>query len=150
MILLVALIGSLGGCIFGGDGAGNEAQRQITRPNSGALALDDPGAVRAFDVADMFLLDWFFRRNPEEALAHISSDVRASLSSTVTETEIEGECSFVQVEGDPLDADGTTVARYAAEGCRILPPDDDPATHIAVVVTVSDSNAWVTDVRLQR
>lgn len=150
LMVVVLIAGLASGCIFGGENSADAGAGQITRPNDSGLALDDPGAVQAFDAADMFLVDWFFRRNPEQALAHVSADVRPSLTSTVTETRIEGQCSFVQVDGDPLDANGTTVARYAINGCQVIPPNEEPATHIAVSVTVSDTQAWVTGVEFQR
>jgi hypothetical protein len=120
---------------------------QIVRPADAGLALDDPGAVRAFETADRFLSDWLFLHDTTRASQHITPDLRASLEALLNETEVEGSCVLRQIEGDSLDAQGVTVARYAIEGCQITPPEADPADAIDITVTVTDEAAWVTGVQ---
>ncbi len=140
--LIIALV--LTGCISGGSDAQNSGPPgQITRPADVSLALDDPGAVRAFNTADLFLTDWFFLGNPEAAANRISLNLRQPWESLLSETGVDGNCSFRQVGGPPLDASGTTIARYQIDGCLITPPGDKTATHINVGVTATDTSAWV-------
>lgn len=120
---------------------------QIVRPADAGLALDDSGAVQAFGAADRFLSDWLFLQDTTRAAKHITPDLRPTLEALLNDTEIEGTCVLRQIEGEPLDAQGTTVARYVIEGCQITPPDAEPADAIDITVTVTDQSAWVTGVQ---
>lgn len=151
--LLLALIPALllPACLGGGDdddGSG-EQPGQITRPADAGLPLDDPIAVQAFNRADQLLLDWFILGDLDRALENFGSNLRTSWASIFDGTTVEGECSFTQVEGSPPDQSGTLTARYAIDGCRVAPPGDLTATHIAIQVTVTDQNAWVISVEFE-
>lgn len=121
---------------------------QIVRPSDAGLALDDPGAVQAFETADRFLSEWLFLHDATRASQNISPDLRAGLEGLLNDTEVEGNCVLRQIQGDPLDAQGTTVARYAVESCQIALPEGEPADAIDVTVTIADQTAWVTAVQL--
>ena len=119
---------------------------QITRSSDLGLPLDHPGAVQAYDRADQLLLDWFIRRDLDAALGNFSSNLRTTWASIFDSTAIEGNCSFIQIEGTVPDQSGTATARYSIDGCRVAPPGDLTAAHINVMVTVTDQNAWVVSV----
>jgi hypothetical protein len=134
-------------CIGGADGSDDgERPGQITRRADVGLPLDNPQSVRAFDRADTLLLDWFILGDLENALLSFSSNLRTGWSSIFDGTAVEGECSFTQLEGSLPDQSGTVSARYAIDGCRVAPPGDLTASHIAIMVTVTDQNAWVISV----
>ena len=148
LTLLVAIF-LLPACIGGGDDDDldrDDGPGQITRPADLGLPLDNPAAVQAYDRADQLILDWFIRRDLDVALENFSSNLRTTWSSIFDGTEIEGNCSFTQVEGTVPDQSGTALARYAIDGCRVAPPGDLTATHINIQVTVTDQNAWVVSV----
>lgn len=141
----------LAGCNGDGKSAADSIDinaGQIIRPSDAGLALDDPGAVQAFETADRLLSDWLFLQDPTRAAQHISPDLRAGLEALLKDTEVEGACILRQIQGDPLDAEGTTVARYTVENCRIALPEGEPADAIDVTVTITDQTAWVTNVQL--
>jgi len=136
----------LGGCLGGDDDNAGERPGQITRPADAGLPLDDPIAVRAFDRADQLLLDWYIRHDLDRALENFSANLRTAWASIFDGTTFTGQCSFTQVEGSQPDGSGTVSARYAIDGCRVAPPGDLTASHITVLVTVTDQNAWVISV----
>lgn len=141
----------LAGCNGDGKSAADPIEvnaGQIVRPSDAGLALDDPGAVLAFETSDRFLTDWLFLQDATRASLHISTDLRPGLMALLNDTEVEGSCVLRQIQGDALDAGGTTVARYAVEDCRITPPDGELADAIDVTVTVAGQDAWVTAVQL--
>ena len=141
----------LTGCSGGGEGASGTVVEvkagQIVRSSDADLALNDPGAVQAFDTAGRFLTDWLFLQDTTRASQHLSPDLRAGLESLLNETQVDEGCVLRQVQGEPLDAQGMTVARYLIEGCQITPPEQDPADAIDITVTVSDQGAVVTGVQ---
>ena len=146
LLMLVALI--LPACI-GGDDDDDDltgGPGQITRPSDLGLPLSDPRAVQAYDRADQLLLDWFIRRDLDAALGNFGSNLRTTWASIFDGTAIEGNCSFVQIEGTVPDQSGTATARYSIDGCRVAPPGDLTAAHINIMVTVTDQNAWVVSV----
>ncbi|MEZ4520764.1 MAG: hypothetical protein R3A46_03815 [Thermomicrobiales bacterium] len=145
----VALSLMLPACIGDDDDDGmdrDDRPGQITRPADVGLPLDDAGAVQAYDRADQLLLDWFIRQDLDAALQNFSSNLRPNWSSIFDSTAIDGNCSFTQVEGTVPDQSGTVTARYSIDGCRVAPPGDLTASHINVMVTVTDQNAWVVSV----
>ena len=151
-LLVVAALLSFSGCMGGDDGDGldrDDRPGQISRPADIGLPLDDPRAVQAYDRADQLLLDWFITRDLDIALENFSSNLRTTWASIFDGTEIEGNCSFTQIEGTAPDGSGTTTARYAIDGCRVAPPGDLTASQIAITVAVTDQNAWVTSVEFE-
>ncbi len=151
-VALVLAVLLLPACISGGDDDGpdrDDGIGQITRPADLGLPLDNPAAVQAYDRADQLLLDWFIRRDLDAALGNFSSNLQTTWASIFDGTEIDGNCSFTQVEGSVPDASGTAVARYAIDGCRVAPPGDLTAAHVNIQVTVTNQNAWVTSVEFE-
>ncbi|HLT19404.1 MAG TPA: hypothetical protein VKZ96_08115 [Thermomicrobiales bacterium] len=149
LLALALLAALLTGCLGGDDDDDGERPGQITRPAGAGLPLDDPVAVQAFDRADQLLLDWFILGDLNRAQENFSANLRTVWASIFDGTTIDGECSFTQVEGSQPDASGTVSARYAIDGCRVAPPGDLTATHITILVTVTDQNAWVISVEFR-
>jgi hypothetical protein len=137
------------GCISD-DGGDDESHGQITRPADIGLPLDNADSVAAFDVADNLLLNWFFREDIERALGQIYPDVRESWRSLLEDTEIEGDCSLVQVEGSTPDPSSTVTARYAISGCKVTPPGGKTAVYIELTMSRSEDRFWVNQIEFLR
>lgn len=144
----MALLG-LTGCL--GDGTDAiEPHGQITRSADIGLPLDNPDAVMAFDVADDFLLSWFFRDDTDRALEEVHPDLRESWRSLLDDTKISRDCSLLQIEGAVPDAAGTVTARYALDGCQVTPPGGTTALYIDLTMTRADNRYWVNQVEFLR
>lgn len=148
MVGMFALL-LLTGCMGDGGGAG-EFRGQITRPADVGLPLDNPDSVAAFDVADDFLLSWFFRDDIDRALEEIHPDLRESWRSLLDDTQISRNCSLLQVEGGVPDQGGGITARYAFGGCRVTPPGGKTAVYIQLTMTRVDNRYWVNQVEFLR
>lgn len=141
---VLALLG-LAGCMGDATGA-NEQGEQITRPADVGLPLDNPDSVAAFDVADDFLLSWFFRDDIDRALEEMHPDLRESWRSLLEDTEIDRNCSLLHIEGSVPDQGSGVTARYAFDGCQVTPPGDKTAVYIELTMTRAEDRFWVNQV----
>lgn len=149
--MLLTVLALVAGCITNDDNDDPDVEPtpeplpgQITRPAASNIALDDPGALEAFEVSEDFLVAWLFLRQPDQALREVSSDRRPTLMPVLEDTQVSGTCRLTQVAGDVPDENGVTTARYRVEACQIVPVGtDDAATQISVTVTLAEQRAWV-------
>lgn len=145
---VVALLG-LTGCLGDKTGA-SEPRGQITRPADVGLPLDNPESAAAFDVADDFLLTWFFRDDIDLALEEMRPDLRESWRALLEDTDISRKCSLLQVEGSLPDQGGGVTARYAFGGCQVTPPGGKTAVYIQLTMTSVDNRFWVNQIEFLR
>ncbi|CAN5825234.1 hypothetical protein BH20CHL1_BH20CHL1_01760 [soil metagenome] len=148
MVGTLMLLG-LTGCMGDANGA-SEPRGQITRPADIVLPLDNSDSVEAFDVADDFLLSWFFRDDIDRALEEVHPDLRESWRALLDDTEISRNCSLLQVEGGMPDQGGGVTARYAFDGCQVTPPGDKTAVYVDLTMTRVDDRYWVNRVEFLR
>ena len=148
MLATLALLG-LTACM-GDDTGASESQGQISRPADVGLPLDNPEAVTAYDVADDFLLSWFFREDIDRALEEMRPDLRESWRSLLEDTDIDRDCTLLQVEGSTPDLAGAVTARYAIGGCQVVPPGGTTAVFIQLTMTNVENRYWVNQIEFLR
>ena len=150
LIFIFLLVpGTLAAC-SGESDARSEPNGQITRPGDVGLPLDNPEAVAAFDVADRFLLRWFFLQDIDRALEFVHADSRETWQPLLEETGIKRSCMLLQVEGSTPDAAGVVMARYAIGGCKVTTPDELAAEFIELTMTSGAEGPLVTQIEFLR
>lgn len=149
-VFLVAIVLlSLTACMTESE-ANDKESGQITRPGDVGLPLDNPESVAAFNVADRFLLKWFFLEDIDRALEFVHPNFRETWRPLVEETEIERSCSLLQVEGSTPDASGAVTARYAIGGCKVTAPGGLTAVYIELTMTAGEGGPWVAQIEFLR
>lgn len=146
-VLLVA--GMLAGCRDETE-ASAEPSGQISRPGDIGLPLENPDSVAAFNVADRFLVKWFFLQDIDRAVDLIQPELRDAWRPVIEDTEVRRKCSFVQVSGTEPDAAGTVVARYAIDGCQVVSPGGLTAVYLELTLTGSNDGPLVNQVEFLR
>lgn len=149
VVCCVLVIPLLAGCARGGD-ATDSAPGQISRPADVGLPLDNPAAVEAFDIADRFLVKWFFLQDVDKAMTLVHPNFKDSWTPLVAETEIQRQCSFVQVDGSTPDAAGVVTARYAIGGCNVIAPGGLSAVYIQFTMSATEDGPRVIQIEFLR
>lgn len=139
----------LAGCARGSD-ANDSAPGQINRPADIGLPLDTQESVEAFDIADRFLVKWFFLEDVDKAMTLVHPNFVDSWRPLVAETEVKRQCSFVQVEGSTPDASGVVTARYAIGGCNVTAPGGLSAVYIQLTMSPTESGPRVIQIEFLR
>lgn len=141
---------TLTGCIAGGDDNGDEPGGQLTRPGEAGLPLDNAASVGAFDVADDFLVEWFFLEDVEGALTQVHPNFRDTWRPLLEETEIERDCSLRQTQGTTPDQSGAVTARYVIGGCKVTSPGGLTAVYVELIITPGDDRPWISQIEFLR
>lgn len=147
--LCIALMLGVAGCRNDTD-ANTEPSGQISRPGDIGLPLDNPVSEAAFDVADRFLVKWFFLEDYEAAANLVHPNLRDSWRPIIEDTRVERTCSFVQVDGSEPDEAGTVTARYALGGCMVTAPGGLAAVYIELTLTGGDDGPWINQIEFLR
>ena len=127
-----------------------EPSGQINRPGDVGLPLDNPVSVEAFNIADRFLIKWFFLKDFDAAANLVHPNLRESWRPIIEDTEVARTCSFVQVEGSEPDAAGAVTARYALGGCMVTSPGGLTAVYIELTLTGGEGGPWINQIEFLR